>query len=282
MLGFDSPLVEELRNWLSRSGGMLLISGPTGSGKTTTFYAMCREEHQNGQRVVTIEDPVERNIEGLSQVNCGNERYTRTASLIRSVVRLDPDVIGVGEIRDADSAHAAVRACLSGHQVLATIHGTSPLSVVSLLRHWGLASYEIAGSLTMSLSQRLVRKLCRVCRSCVPLPKETAAVFNHSNVVAPESVYLPTGCDSCHHTGFFGRTTIYDVWVPTLAECDAIRVGAEECRLRSETDRLDQAFTESGLKLVAEGVTTIHEVQRWVRPSLVETTEGVVRSSSPA
>ena len=271
-LGFDSEVLRQLRNWSEHAGGMLLVSGPTGAGKTTTFYSLCSELSRGGERVITIEDPVERTILSLDQITCGQEKQLNFPNAIRSVLRLDPDVIGVGEIRDSESAHAAVQASLSGQKVVATIHATSPFSVVSLMRHWGLASYEIAASLGASLNQRLVRKLCDECKKATGVQDELVTMFNLFDIKKPDEVYEPVGCELCHGTGYSQRVPIAQFWEISQGQQDAILTGAEEPKLRGETNRTRDAFMTNGLQMIADGTTTLQEIRRWLPMNSEKTT----------
>ena len=254
-----------LREVLSLPQGMLLVTGPTGSGKSTTLYAGLNLLRQPSVNIVTVEDPVEYVLPGINQVHVNNKAGLTFASCLRSILRQDPNVIMVGEIRDKETAEIAMKASQTGHLVLSTLHTNDSLSAVTRLADLGIPGFMIASSVTAILAQRLVRCLC-TCRVPSPVSQEAAERLTSFGLLDPiDSVYVPVGCDACDQTGYRGRIGIYEV----LVFDDALR---EAVRAEEKGDKLRVLAHAMGMKLMQEdavdkivrGITSIEDVARVV------------------
>ena len=209
-LGFNEKQLEEYTANIKKPHGIILISGPTGSGKTTTLYAslkMLNKEHLN---ILTIEDPIEYTLEGINQVQLKESIGLTFSSALRTFLRQDPDIIMLGEIRDAETAQMAIRAALTGHLVLSTIHTNSAWGTISRLIDMGVPPYLISATLNMSVAQRLVRKLCPECKKeeDLDITMVPAAVRNKTKM---QKHFVPVGCDQCYFTGYKGRYALYEI-----------------------------------------------------------------------
>ncbi|NUQ82964.1 MAG: type II/IV secretion system protein [Bacteroidetes bacterium] len=248
-LGFSEEQDSLLREALSYSSGLILVTGPTGCGKSTTLYTALQILNEPSRNILTIEDPVERQLAGINQ-SAVHEAigYTFPAAL-RSFLRQDPNVIMVGEIRDAETATIAIRAAMTGHLVLSTLHTQTAAGAVDRLRDIGVEPYLIQATLRLVVSQRLVRTLCPECRQPDPDGKEVLSRQPlGESFSSPESwsVFKPAGCSSCRFTGFRGRRVIGDVFLPGHS---AVQQGREDDGLR-----------QSGYRAVAAGRTTLPEI----------------------
>lgn len=207
-LGFSSEKVLLLRNLLKLSHGMILVTGPTGSGKSTTLYALLNELNSKSKNIITIEDPIEYNMSRINQVSVNNKAGLTFSTGLRSILRQDPDIIMLGEIRDEETAQIAVRASITGHLVLSTLHTNDTTTTISRLIDMGIPSYLVADSLVVVLAQRLVRKLCPYCKIQYEITHEE---FQHLGFKSGEKVYRALGCNKCNETGYKGRTVVYEL-----------------------------------------------------------------------
>lgn len=257
-LGFTEKSLHDYLDGVKRPNGIVLISGPTGSGKTTTLYATLQLLNQTSVNIVTIEDPIEYTLEGINQVQLKENIGLDFPSAMRTFLRQDPDVIMVGEIRDKDTASMAIRASLTGHLVFSTIHTNSAWGIISRLIDMGVPSYLLADTLNTAVAQRLIRLLCPSCKSkqklnAKTLPSQYKMPFPLGEVSVAE------GCESCFYTGFKGRKAIYEV-VPIdyeLSNCikeGDLRVG-DLLKARGIQRLSDNAF-----QLLADGLTSVEEV----------------------
>lgn len=257
---------EDLKKYddlMSRPSGMALITGPTGSGKSSTMYAMIRELNSERVNLVTLEDPVEYNIDGINQVQINDKSGVTFAGGLRSILRQDPDIIAVGEIRDGETAQIAMRAALTGHLVLTTIHTNNVLSTIDRLWEIGVESYMISSALNGILSQRLVRRICPNCRKAYqPEPEDLLAIgLNPDN---EHKLYHGTGCPACFGTGYRGRIAVFEILVMN----HALRIAVSKQARREELEeivRKDSQFVtiaDNVRKLVLDGVTTTEEARR--------------------
>lgn len=247
---------------ISRPNGIVLVSGPTGSGKTTTLYASLDQLNADDVNIITVEDPVEIELEGVNQVNVNPEINFTFANALRSILRQDPNIIMVGEIRDTETAQIAVKASLTGHLVLSTIHTNSAVKTITRLIDMGIDSFLVASSLSGVVAQRLVRVVCPHCSQLVEPSKDQEDVFKR-NHMEPTKVKKAVGCDICNNKGYKGRTAIFEI----------LDVNEEIIKLVSnhahEYEILEQArkdgtklLMEAGLKKVQKGITTLEEVMR--------------------
>ncbi len=264
----DLAMSDNLRNALidifKRPQGMLIVTGPTGSGKTTTLYACLNQLRSESTNIVTIEDPVEYKVEGITQVQI-NEPVGRTfASVLRSVLRQDPDIIKVGEIRDKETAEIAMRASLTGHFVLTTLHTNSTIATIPRLIDIGIPTYLISSAITAILAQRLVRKVCDNCKVEMEVTDDIRKVAGHYDGIKIERHYMGTGCTNCANTGYYGRTPVYEYLPLTGALRKLINDDMGEEDLRIEMKKTKEvkfvSMFESALEKVGKGITTFEEI----------------------
>ncbi len=261
-LGLTGVALERFREMLRRPHGLVLVSGPTGSGKTTTLYSALDLLRNDDTNIVTVEDPVEYQLEGINQIQVSTAVGLTFARALRSILRQDPDVIMVGEIRDEDTARVAVQAALTGHLVLSTIHTNDTPGVVTRLLDMNIEPYLLSSALVGALSQRLARTVCPHCRTSY-YPTANALVQAGWPPTANQLFQRGEGCRRCHNTGFKGRLGIYEV-MPVDAELERlIHVGAEEHHMRAYLSKIHfDTLREVGLRRVREGLTSLEEVLR--------------------
>ncbi len=264
-LGLPEDIRAGVERALELPNGMMLVTGPTGSGKTTTLYTGLLRLNTVARKIVTVEDPIEYQLTGINQIQVKPQIGLNFASLLRSILRQDPDVIMIGEIRDLETAQIAVQAALTGHLVLSTLHTNSATATVTRLRDMGLEDYLLTATLKAVLAQRLVRRLCPACK--VPLPAPPAMVERFAlHRLAPDReivLYHPTGCPACRGTGYHGRRAIAELLLPSRSIDRLIFDGADDNAIESAAvaDGMRPIF-DSGLIAVLEGDTTIEEVVR--------------------
>jgi type IV pilus assembly protein PilB len=258
--GMKGATLDGMRAMIHRPEGILLITGPTGSGKTSTLYAALGELVQTGKNIVTIEDPVEYALAGVNQGQTNEKAGFTFAKGFRAILRQDPDVIMVGEIRDPETLEVAIEASLTGHLVLSTLHTNSAVSTVARLFDMGLEPYLLASSVIGILAQRLVRKVCKTCRTEVQTPPALRAMFRNGE---PGSYFRGRGCHDCRGTGFHGRVGIFELLPMTETISDLVLTRGSEARFH-EAARLNGMVTlrEECLALVERGETTLEEVLR--------------------
>lgn len=257
-LGFtDKELVTYLEN-IKRPNGIVLISGPTGSGKTTTLYATLKKLNLPNTNILTVEDPIEYTLEGINQVQLKENIGLDFATTLRTFLRQDPDIIMVGEIRDVNTANMAIRAALTGHLVLSTIHTNSAWATVSRLIDMGIPSFLIANTLNLSVAQRLVRKLCAYCKLEKPIYRNLFPTgFEIPSHL--QTHYEAIGCEKCYHTGYSGRKAIYEI-LPVDNELSSL-IKNNQLNIDNYVDE-KKIFTlkQNALSLIKEGTTSIDEV----------------------
>ncbi len=257
-LGFtENELATYLEN-IKKPNGIVLISGPTGSGKTTTLYATLKTLNKSNTNILTVEDPIEYTLEGINQVQLKESIGLDFASTLRTFLRQDPDIIMVGEIRDVETANMAIRAALTGHLVLSTIHTNSAWATVSRLIDMGVPSFLIANTLNISIAQRLVRKLCP---SCMKESKISSSIFP-SGFLIPKKLthhFEAIGCQSCYHTGYLGRKAVYEI-----LPIDKELMGCIKNNQLSIDDYLSEkkvnTLKTNAIDLIQQGVTSVEEV----------------------
>ncbi len=263
-LGFESSALELFRKELHAPNGLVLVTGPTGSGKTTTLYSALAEINQVGTNILTAEDPVEYNLFGVKQVPMNEATGLTFAVALRSFLRLDPDVILVGEVRDFETAEMAIKASLTGHLVLSTLHTNDAPSTIGRLLQMGVEPFQLATTIRMVVAQRLVRQLCERCRRPETVESQTLLDLG----VAPEDVadfkvMRAVGCSECGQTGYHGRIAIYELMRLGGELRDAIVNGATTDMLRREAVRNGmKTLRMSALTKLRIGVTSLEEVQR--------------------
>ncbi len=263
-LGFESSSLRRFEAQIVKPWGMVLVTGPTGSGKTNTLYSSISKLNTMETNIMTVEDPVEFNLPGVNQVNVREQIGLNFAAALRSFLRQDPNIILVGEIRDFETAEIAVKAALTGHLVLSTLHTNDAPSTVSRLMNMGIEPFLVASSVNLICAQRLVRRLCSVCKEPHPLPPQGFIDVGYSADDAEGvSAFKAVGCEKCNNTGYKGRVGLYEVMEVTEELRELILVGAAALELRRKA-REEGMLTlrESGLCKVKEGMTSIEEVVR--------------------
>lgn len=263
-LGFNAPTATRIRRLARQPHGMLLVTGPTGSGKTTTLYAVLSEIRSGTEKIVTIEDPIEYELEGVLQVPVNEKKGLTFARGLRSILRHDPDLIMVGEIRDRETAEIAIQSALTGHLVFTTVHANSALDVVSRFTHMGVDLYALVSSLNGVLAQRLVRLTCQSCVSADNGNRDAAETLSRlglSKAVLRKGI----GCEQCRFTGFSGRTAVSELLEldDTLRDLLVARAAIVEVK-RYVQERQGESLRTAAYHLVAEGLTTMEEAQRVV------------------
>jgi general secretion pathway protein E len=256
---------EILRRTAEQDAGMILVCGPTGSGKTTTLYAILRDIDISQRNVVTIEDPVEIQLEGVTQIPVNEAQGNSFSALLRSVLRQDPDVILVGEIRDAETARVAVQAGMTGHLVFSTVHSREAISGMFRLLDLGVEPYVVASGLHVCVAQRLVRQLCPHCKVAKPVTPDQQKKFAAAGVANVKQIYYPKGCKRCFGTGHFGRRGVFEILVATPKLRDTILKSPtiEACQ-KALTPEGYISLQESGYRLIAEGAAGIDEVEKTI------------------
>ena len=274
VVGFAEEDVRKFRHYIAEPYGMVLVTGPTGSGKTTTLYAALNEIRNEEDKIITIEDPVEYQLHGITQIPVNEKKGLTFARGLRSILRHDPDKIMVGEIRDTETAQIAIQSALTGHLVFTTVHANNVIDVIGRFLNMGVEPYNFVSSLNCVLAQRLVRMLCPYCkRQHRATPEELIESGLRPEEHQGRIFYTNVGCDSCNHTGYRGRTAIHEL----LDLSDNIREMIVERRPGSEVRRAAVAegltsLRESALKKVFAGVSTLHEINRVTFVEEVSTT----------
>jgi type IV pilus assembly protein PilB len=261
LLGFESLALGKYMEAIHKPYGMILVTGPTGSGKTTTLYSSLGELNKTTQNISTAEDPVELNIYGINQVQVHEEIGLTFSNILRSFLRQDPDIIMVGEIRDKETAEISIKAALTGHLVLSTLHTNDAASSVTRLLDMGMEPFLVASSIILVVAQRLVRKLCPSCKKPIEVNRDLLHEFNPSPSVT--NLWEPVGCPACNFSGFKGRIAIYEVlpFFEQLKEMVFERASAAEIKKFARHQGM-KTLRESGLTKVMEGLTALKEVFR--------------------
>ncbi|HEY2109541.1 MAG TPA: ATPase, T2SS/T4P/T4SS family [Candidatus Acidoferrales bacterium] len=264
-LGFPAVIATEMKRMLALPQGMILVTGPTGSGKSTTLYASLNHVRKPSINIITVEDPVEYAIPGLNQVQVNAKAGLTFATSLRSILRQDPDVIMIGEIRDKETAEIAVKAAQTGHLVLSTLHTNDAVAAVTRLLDIGVPGFQIAASVTGIIGQRLIRKLCK-CHQTTPATPEFISQMMLAGVMTPPATQnVAAGCDECDLTGYKGRIGIYEILAVNNALRTAIREGGRNDEIRALARRNGMRLMhEYALERVKEGMTTLDEVLRVV------------------
>lgn len=263
-LGFLPDQRKNLKSLINVPNGMLLVTGPTRSGKTTTLYAILSHVNQKGRRVITIEDPVEYQLEGINQVQVSPQVGLTFAGGLRSILRQAPDVIMVGEINDLETAQIAVQSALTGHLIFSTVHANDAASAVTRLVDMGIKSYLVASTVQGVLAQRLVRAICPSCREAYrPSEEEIASLSLKENVVKEFELYRGGGCPDCSDTGFKGNIGIFELLTVTDEIKEMILNNASSSEIWRKAKEMGvMSLKEDGLRKVKKGYTTIQEITR--------------------
>jgi general secretion pathway protein E len=262
-LGFSEDSLAKYEKMLAVPFGMICVSGPTGSGKTTTLYASLNTMDKVTRNIITVEDPVEYRFEGIKQIQVNPKAGLTFANVLRSMMRLDPDVILVGEVRDAETASIAVKSALTGHTVLCSIHANDAVSVVYRLLDLGVEPFMVASVVTGTIAQRMARRICSNCATEVKPTLAEAAAYESATGEKLESFMSGSGCELCSFSGFKGRLGLYEVLGMTDTTRSLILKGATTSELRDQAikDGMITLFKDGMLKVKA-GQTTVSEVLR--------------------
>ncbi|MDG5490645.1 GspE/PulE family protein [Psychroserpens sp. SPM9] len=257
-LGFSNKELNTYRETIRKPNGIVLISGPTGSGKTTTLYATLKLLNDEERNILTIEDPIEYTLEGINQVQLKENIGLDFTSTLRTFLRQDPDVIMVGEIRDAKTANMAIRAALTGHLVLSTIHTNSAWATITRLVDMDIPSFLIASTLNVSVAQRLVRKLCTTCKDETPI---VTTDFPKSFTIPKTLKYqsIPVGCDHCYYTGYSGRKAIYEIIPITNDLMSRIKNNHLDIDDYIKAEGIS-TLKDNAVELIRNGITSVEEV----------------------
>ncbi len=263
-LGMPAETLRRLQQTLARPNGIILVTGPTGSGKTTTLYAALKLLNDPSRNILTVEDPVEYAIDGVGQTQINPKVGMTFSAGLRAILRQDPDIVMVGEIRDVETAEIAIQAALTGHLVLSTVHTNSAVGAVTRLRDMGAEPFLLSSTIAGVLAQRLVRRLCPTCKEAYQPDDAERRLLG----VAPEavvSVCRPVGCGRCGHTGFEGRIGVYELMVVDETLRRLIHEDASEQEIAAQAFRRADTLATSGFRHVLAGLTSIEEVLRVVR-----------------
>lgn len=263
-LGFEPESLVKFQRNIARPYGMVLVTGPTGSGKTNTLYSALQALNTSETNIMTAEDPVEFNLPGINQVQMKEQIGLNFATALRSFLRQDPNIVLVGEIRDFETAEIAIKAALTGHLVLSTLHTNDAPSTISRLMNMGIEPFLVATSVNLIQAQRLIRRVCMDCKTEHPTPPEALVEVGFAPEEAKQlKIYKGTGCQTCNNTGYKGRVGLYEVMEITDEMRELILIGASALELRKKAvDDGMITLRESGLQKIRNGVTTIEEVVR--------------------
>jgi general secretion pathway protein E len=251
-----------MRQLIAEPHGIILMTGPTGSGKTTSLYAMLTELNQVSRNILTIEDPIEYDLPGIGQTQVNSKVQMTFAKGLRAILRQDPDVVMIGEIRDLETAEIAVQASLTGHLVLSTLHTNTALGALTRLNDMGVESFLLSSSIVGLIAQRLVRKLCEACKIPYTLRADERTLMGLKAQTQQHNVCAPVGCEHCHQTGYMGRTGIYEL----IRVDDVLREMIHHQKSISELEQYLRpgvlTIREDGFNRVLAGVTSLAEVLR--------------------
>jgi general secretion pathway protein E len=269
VLGMDAHLKEGLTRLLDAPNGIILVTGPTGSGKTTTLYTALKHLNSISRKIITVEDPVEYQLGGITQIQVKPQIGLNFATLLRSILRQDPDVIMIGEIRDLETAQIAVQAALTGHLVLSTLHTNSAAATITRLRDMGVEDYLLTATLNGVLAQRLVRRLCEDCKKPVEVPPELVSRLGLERLNGGRKVthlHEAGGCPRCRGTGFQGRKAVSELLVPDMEVQRLILSEGDQGAIQEAASRAGmRTMQEAGLREVLAGTTTLRELARSIR-----------------
>jgi type IV pilus assembly protein PilB len=260
-IGFRSDNLRIVNEALKSPYGMILVTGPTGSGKTTTLYTILQQLNTQEVNILTAEDPVEYHLNGITQINVRPAIGFNFGMALRAFLRQDPDIIFIGEMRDYETGAIAVRAALTGHLLLSTIHTNNCASTVSRLVEMGIEPYLIASALRLVISQRLVRRICENCKEELPLREAERLDLDESTLADIEHLYRGKGCDQCNGIGYFGRAPVFEVMPIRTDEMRGVvtEAGTEDQVMRVARSEGFKLLKEEAIAMVNEGVTTLDE-----------------------
>ena len=258
-LGLPSEILSNYKSSLKNPEGIILFTGPTGSGKTTTLYAGLRYLSDSSQNILTVEDPIEYTLNGIGQTQVNTKTGYTFAKGLRAILRQDPDVVMVGEMRDVETAQIGIQASLTGHLVLSTVHTNSAIAAITRLRDMGIESFLLASSLRTIISQRLVRRLCLDCKKEETASSQTQKLFS---LDSSQKIWNPSGCPSCSHTGYQGRIAIAECIQVDKELKELIHNNASENILANHVFKENQSINDASLELLKNGITSAEELIR--------------------
>ncbi len=258
-LGLPSKILANYKTSLKNPEGIILFTGPTGSGKTTTLYAGLRYLSDSSQNILTVEDPIEYTLNGIGQTQVNNKTGYTFAKGLRAILRQDPDIVMVGEMRDIETAQIGIQSSLTGHLVLSTVHTNSAVAAITRLRDMGIESFLLASSLRTIISQRLVRRLCPHCKTKDKPSIKSVDIFGLDK---NKSVYSAKGCDECNHTGYQGRIAIAECIQIDKTLKDFIHNNASENEISEYVFKDNQSIDQASVDLITSGVTSCEEIIR--------------------
>jgi len=263
-IGFEPVLMQKFKEVLSQAHGMVLVTGPTGSGKTTTLYSALNFVNSPEKNIITVEDPVEYRLKGVNQIQARPQVGLTFAAGLRSILRQDPDIVMVGEIRDSETAEIAIKAALTGHMVLSTLHTNDAVATIIRLLNMGIDKYLICSALSLIIAQRLARRICLHCKEPYTPDEEILTRLRALQVNPAEiSFYHGRGCEHCGGSGFWGRIAVYEFFLLAREIKDLIIANAAEAELKDMGQHIGmETLLQNGLKKVRDGLTTIDEILR--------------------
>ncbi|MCI8497807.1 MAG: type II/IV secretion system protein [Bacilli bacterium] len=266
-LGFTKENYETVKKMITIPNGIILVTGATGSGKSTTVYAMLQRLNTENRNLITVEDPIEMNIEGINQVQVNSEIGMTFGSALRSILRQDPDIIMIGEIRDTETARIAVRSAITGHLVLSTIHTNDSLNTIERLLDMDVERYLLGSAISGIISQKLARKLCSSCKKLRPTTDYEKSVFKNALGLEVNEIYESVGCPECSN-GYKGRIPIHEVLLINQDIKDAISSGMSKAKLRelvfADTSNIN-TMLQDGLRKVLTGETSMDEILKLIQ-----------------
>ena len=258
-LGLPSVILQNYKSSLKNPEGIILFTGPTGSGKTTTLYSGLRYLSDSSQNILTVEDPIEYTLNGIGQTQVNTKTGYTFAKGLRAILRQDPDVVMVGEMRDVETAQIGIQASLTGHLVLSTVHTNSAVAAITRLRDMGIESFLLASSLRTIISQRLVRRLCLKCKKQELPSKTSIALFN---LDSDKKVFISSGCEACSNTGYQGRIAIAECIQVDKSLKEMIHNNASENLISDHVFKNNQSIDEASSNLISKGITSCEELIR--------------------
>ena len=258
-LGLPSVILQNYKSSLKNPEGIILFTGPTGSGKTTTLYSGLRYLSDSSQNILTVEDPIEYTLTGIGQTQVNTKTGYTFAKGLRAILRQDPDVVMVGEMRDVETAQIGIQASLTGHLVLSTVHTNSAVAAITRLRDMGIESFLLASSLRTIISQRLVRRLCLKCKKQELPSKTSIALFN---LDSDKKVFISSGCEACSNTGYQGRIAIAECIQVDKSLKEMIHNNASENLISDHVFKNNQSIDEASSDLISKGITSCEELIR--------------------
>jgi len=260
-LGMSEKARDQVTDLIARPHGIILVTGPTGSGKTTSLYAALTQLNDKSRNILTVEDPIEYYIDGIGQTQVNSKVQMTFAKGLRSILRQDPDVVMIGEIRDLETAQIAVQASLTGHLVLSTLHTNSAIGSITRLRDMGIEPFLLSSSLIGVIAQRLVRNLCPDCKQA-HIATETECDWLEVDKNNPPEIYSATGCEKCNQRGYAGRSGVYEVVTMEEDLRQMIHDGAGEQAMEKVARQTSPSLKQDGQRLILEGKTSLEEVLR--------------------